>query len=1177
MKLEELQADARISGLVGDQIVTIERVKKIGDDAFLLIYRDAASNIAQQLVDRSVEPQLELATNGRPWGFDAPGKEFRLALEAWRIEQAHLFDPMMAVHTSNVEPLPHQIAAVYQEMLPRQPLRYVLADDPGAGKTIMAGLYIRELIMRSAAHRILIVSPGSLTEQWQDELLDKFGLHFEIFSREKQEGSATGNLFDEQPYLICRLDQISRNDDYIQKLTATEWDLAIVDEAHKLSASQYGKEVKRTKRFELGERLGEISRNLLLLTATPHNGKEEDFQIWLSLLDPDRFFGRSRGTVRRVDVSDVMRRMVKEELLKFDGTRLFPERRAYTVAYDLSEEELDLYEAVTSYVRDEMNRAERLEGNKKGNVGFALTLLQRRLASSPAAIFRSIQRRRERLEERLRKERESRSGMIFESFAEYSVQRSVDLPDNYDELDEELSAEDYERVTDEFVDGASAAKTISEVEAEIETLKSLEEKARRVRTSGNDKKWEELSKILQDTPEMRDRDERRRKIIIFTEHRDTLEYLVDRISSLLATQEAVVTIHGGINRENRRIAQEEFRNNPDVLVLVATDAAGEGVNLQNANLMVNYDLPWNPNRLEQRFGRIHRIGQAEVCHLWNLVAHQTREGGVYKRLLDKLEIESQALGGKVFDILGEALSNTPLQQLLIDAVRYSDDPERRREMMERVENSLNHDYLREILSRQALIDDHMSLEDLYNVRDAMEKAEARKLQPHFIQSFFVEAFARIGGNLREREEKRYEIPHVPSSITERDRRVRSGRIPVVRKYERICFEKNAVRVPGRKTAELMHPGHPLMRALTGHVLDEFRLLLKQGTVMVRPEAGRTDPYVLVTIEHAIRVATTDAPRVISRRLQFVEIDADGNASPAGPAPHLDLRPITDEERGLVAEEIEGSLIGDDIEDRALSEAARSIAPAHFKEVKQRQEVKVGKTLDAIDERLDGEIQYLSGEYARVQSSPSIGTERSAQLENLRRKIDDLRERKRRRTAELERERSVESAAPVVVGAMLVVPEELIDQKKGTPQVITIDPAARRRVEMVAMSAVMEAERVLGHIVADISHEDQGWDVTAKRMSADGKLIEEYRCIEVKGRAKGQPTITVTRNEIMAALNKESQYFLAIVLVDGDTVEGPFYVPEPFSEPPPMDSASVNYELTKLLARAVAPEQTIDRG
>ncbi|KPA15634.1 RNA helicase [Candidatus Magnetomorum sp. HK-1] len=508
LKLEDIKKDDQIIGIQTDEIVKIIQLEKVGDSALTIYYKDGQGKLGEQMLFRNDESRLSLAQAGRPWSFEAPGKEFKLGLEAYRISQAALFDPMMAVHTSNIEPLPHQISAVYEAMLPKQPLRFVLADDPGAGKTIMAGLFIRELIMRADAHRILIISPGSLTEQWQDELLEKFSLRFEIFSKEKQELCASGNYFDETNRLICRLDQLSRNESFLNKLRNTQWDLIIVDEAHKLSANYYGKKVNKTKRFQLGELLSTITRHFLLMTATPHNGKEEDFQIWLSLLDSDRFYGKFREGAHKVDVSDIMRRMVKEDLLKFDGTRLFPERKAYTANYQLSTYEASLYNDVTTYVREEMNRADKLNGKKKNTVGFALTLLQRRLASSPEAIFQSLKRRRKRLESRLEETKLLAQGRVVnpnimaETLGEYTIKKQFDLPENFDELDEELSAEVYELFTEQVVDQATAAETIPELEAEIFSLKRLEHKALLVVKSGNDKKWEQLSCLLQDSPEM---------------------------------------------------------------------------------------------------------------------------------------------------------------------------------------------------------------------------------------------------------------------------------------------------------------------------------------------------------------------------------------------------------------------------------------------------------------------------------------------------------------------------------------------------------------------------------------------------------------------------------------------------------------------------------------------------
>lgn len=408
-RLEELTTGTRLSGLSGSRIDTVESVQWIGSHALRVIFRSADNQLAERLLYRDGEVQLELVESGPPWSFDGDGDLLRLVSEAYRIKLAWLFDPYVAITTSTIMPLPHQISAVYQEMLPRQPMRFLLADDPGAGKTIMAALLIKELMVRGDLKRCLIISPGSLTEQWQDELHDKFGLHFDLLTRDAINASRSANPFEAQDYLIARMDQLSRNDDLQDKFQhAEEWDLVIVDEAHRMSGHYFGNEVRLTKRYRLGLVVGSHCRNFLLMTATPHNGKEQDFQIFMALLDGDRFEGKYRDGVHLTDHSDLMRRLVKEDLYKFDGTPLFPERRSYTVQYELSQAEAYLYSEVTDYVRKEMNRAERFaegEGQRRVNVGFALMILQRRLASSPEAIYRSLTRRRERLESRLREAR----------------------------------------------------------------------------------------------------------------------------------------------------------------------------------------------------------------------------------------------------------------------------------------------------------------------------------------------------------------------------------------------------------------------------------------------------------------------------------------------------------------------------------------------------------------------------------------------------------------------------------------------------------------------------------------------------------------------------------------------------------------------------------------------------
>jgi superfamily II DNA or RNA helicase len=896
LKLENIEKNAVISGIEPGQVVRVVTTEPVGENALTVYYKTSDGKLLERMLFRTDEVKLSLGGVGRPWAFDAHGDEFKLAVEAYRIDLAHLFDPMMAVHTSNVEPLPHQITAVYESMLPRQPLRYVLADDPGAGKTIMAGLFIRELLMRADVKRVLIVAPGSLVEQWQDEMSEKFGLSFRLFSREQVEQSRGGNPFDDIDLMVARIDQLSRSDDLLEKLNLSRWDLIVVDEAHKLSANYFGNKVNKTKRFMLGELLGSITRHFLLMTATPHNGKEEDFQLFMSLLDSDRFYGKFRDGAHKVDVSDLMRRTVKEEMLRFDGTKLFPDRRAITANYKLSALEAELYAAVTDYVKVEMNRADKLDGQRKGTVGFALTALQRRLASSPEAIYQSLKRRRNKLKRRVEDEKLLQRGQSRGQLLSEVLSANVSTEDIWESSDS-LSPDDYENFEETVVDQATAALTIVELEAEIIILDGLEEQAKTVVFSGQDRKWDELSNLLQSSA-MREASGMQRKLIIFTEHRDTLNYLAVKIRGLVGNDDAVTMIHGGVKREDRRKAQELFRNDPATRVLLATDAAGEGVNLQNANLMVNYDLPWNPNRLEQRFGRIHRIGQTEVCHLWNMVAAETREGDVFHRLFEKLEIEREALGGRVFDILGEVFEDRSLKDLLIEAIRYGEDPEVRARLFTKIEGALDTAHLESIIKRNALCEEVMSMERLFSVKEEMEKAEARKLQPYFIRSFFTQAFHLLGGELRPRELGRYEITHVPANIRERDRQItgrdRRNIETVLRRYERVCFEKQYVRIAdrvGAPMASLIHPAHPLMQSVTDLVLEQHRSKLKQGALLLDPSDMGLTPKVMFIIDHSIREGA-DPALVVSRRMQFIEIDPDGKAINAGWAPHLDLESVS---------------------------------------------------------------------------------------------------------------------------------------------------------------------------------------------------------------------------------------------------------------------------------------------
>nr|WP_274389672.1 DUF3883 domain-containing protein [Azospirillum doebereinerae] len=1110
-------------------------------------------------------------SNGVCRTFDGDGACFRLAAEACRIRLAHLFDPFLAVHSARIEPLPHQLSAVYGELLPRQPLRFLLADDPGAGKTVMAGLLIKELSIRGDLERCLVVAPGSLVEQWQDELAEKFDLAFSVLTREGIDGAVGGNPFAEHDRLILRLDMASRSPN-LQALieAAPEWDLVIVDEAHRMAASYFGGEVKYTRRHQFGRLLGRRCRNLLLMSATPHNGKEEDFQLFLGLLDEDRFEGRFREEARRADVSDLLRRMTKEELVRFDGTPLFPERRAYTVQYGLSDKEAALYEAVTTYVRTEMNRADALgeDGARRQSVGFALQVLQRRLASSPAAIHESLRRRRERLERRLEEERrQGRDHSLWSSPA-------VRLPDD-DDLDE-APGDEREAVEEAIADQATAARNVAELMAEIVTLGAIERQALELRRSGTDTKWTELAAILDD-PLLQDPRGGRRKLLIFCEPRDTLAYLAERIRTRLGNAEAVVELHGGVPRERRRAVIAAFNDDPMVRVLLANDAAGEGVNLQRgAHLMVNYDLPWNPNRLEQRFGRIHRIGQTEVCHLWNLVAGETREGAVLARLLEKIEEARKALGGKVYDVLGELLESRALKDLMIEAIRYGERDDVRARLFTRVDGATDHARILALVAERKLAPEGMMAPDINAIRAEMERAEARRLQPRFIRSFFEAAFGLAGGALRAREAGRYEVTSVPAAL--RGNGTAAGRTsrrsdPVLPRYSRLCFDKG--HIAGPPPAALMAPGHPLLDAAVDWVLDRHRDVLRRGAVLIDDADDGDTPRALVLLTHAIRDGAPPSNaahhHIVSERLHFVLLEEFGTPRDGGPAPHLDLRPATASERQAVTDLRSAPWLGPALEERAVGFATDRLMPDHLAQTRDRRRRRIARTEAEVKARLMREIAHWDNRAHQLAQAERAGKPQRLNADIARRRAEDLAGRLERRLSQLNRERDIVALPPKVHGAALVIPAGLLRRRAEAPPdrpPVSAFAENTAEVERLAMDAVMAAERALGREPRDVSSAKVGYDIES-RDPRNGRLL----FIEVKGRRADGDAVIVTRNEMLTGLNAPDAYILAVVLVDWGFAREPVYVRDVrplFGAEPGFAETARIFRMSEVLALAGAP-------
>jgi len=610
-----------------------------------------------------------------------------------------------------------------------------------------------------------------------------------------------------------------------------------------------------------------------------------------------------------------------------------------------------------------------------------------------------------------------------------------------------------------------------------------------------------------------------------------------------------------------------------MLVLIANDAAGEGVNLQRGHLMVNYDLPWNPNKIEQRFGRIHRIGQTEVCHLWNLVAAETREGEVYGRLLEKLEAAREALGGRVYDVLGELFEGTALKDLLVEAIQYGEQEDVKAKLFRVVDGAVDQDHLLRLLERRALTNDTMPQAKVHELRLEMERAEAQRLQPHHVQSFFVEAFQHLGGQIKRREEGRWEIMHVPMSIRERDRQIGSG-APIQKKYERICFEKSLINQ--QPVAAFVCPGHPLLEAVISLIREQHDHLMKRGAILVDDTDPGNSIEALFLLEHSVQDGRSTAigkPHIISQRLQFAAIDCDGNATNAGIAPHLNLRPAKPNEVDLVNDLLNEDWLRTDLETTAVRFATVELAQSHVSDVKVRRLPEIDKVEQEVRSRLKKEINYWDSRAFELKEEERAGKKTRLNWQNAQRRAEDLAERLKRRMEALEQERFITSQPPRIRGGMVVIPKGLLEARslktensEIAPTGFSEDPVARRKIELTAMDAVIAAEKALGNIPTDVSAQKVGYDIASYDPDTD-----HLRFIEVKGRIDGADTVMITRQEVITSLHEPDKFILAIVQVENDLAREPRYVHGALdTREPPFGHSAIQFSIKSLLERAEVP-------
>jgi superfamily II DNA or RNA helicase len=1041
------------------------------------------------------------ALNGNP-------THFRLAAEAHRIRLAYQYDPHFAVSVSQVDALPHQMDAVYTHLLTQPRIRFLIADDPGAGKTIMAGLSIKELKFRGLIERILIVTPASLTPQWRRELHDKFGETFTVINRETVNATYGRNIWEDNPQCVVSMDLLARQEDILNLMHDVHWDLVIVDEAHKMAAYRYGQKVNKTQRYELGEFLRDHTDHFLFLTATPHKGDPDNFALLLQLLDRDLYVnGKILAEASAHNENRIMIRRLKEDMKKFDGSPCFPPRHVLTLAYRLSPDELKLYEAVTKYVQDNFQRAEQAENR---NVGLALTVLQRRLASSVAAIRLSLERRLKRLRD-LRK-----LGKLKQEYGE--------IPDDLDDLTEA----DRWKFEDDVVERLTMAENMAELETEIEELDRLVRLAKHTEKNVTETKFEELRSVISER--LSGRAER---LLVFTEHKDTLDFLIGRLTNLGFY---CCMIHGGMSLEKRIDAEREFfEHKPSVLV--ATEAAGEGINLQFCSLMVNYDIPWNPNRLEQRMGRIHRYKQQNEVMIFNLVAENTREGEVMQRLLKKLDDMRKALGSdRVYDVIGEIVPAPRFDTLMKDWLA-------RRKTMTQIlaEIDLQTDEKQVARIRADMQDKSLGSRyiDMSKLLVDQQQSKEHRLMPEYMERFFIEAYRSFGGTITpvKGEKSIWSINRVPPELRKLPDHIerRCGKVGTT--YPQITFDKE--RVVGYSDLDFVGPGHPLFEGIVQRVLDEYGSSLRQGACFYNAEA--TEPTVLWLLKCGVEDGRGQA---VGERLFAIHLTGESFRK-SQPYALLDLKPPEGDPE--LVQTVRQTATD---QDRVINWSLDDVTPEYFGEIKERR----SKELGIKEKYVRKSLQYLISEsnkkiakydnqlrQMRFEEDPTcLNIQGNRAKEESRR--NELSLRLKDRLAELEQEKHLSEKPPEIVGVAVILPtpKEVIAAVEGMES----DP----EVEAIAVEETKKYEVSQGRKAVSVEEENCGWDITSLH---DGQIA---RYIEVKGRG-GIGGVALTPNEWIKAQRFGKDYWLYVV-VNCKTKPELYMIQDPASKLNPKEEVSV---------------------
>jgi superfamily II DNA or RNA helicase len=1045
---------------------------------------------------------LEISPDKVP--FDGNARNFRLGVEALRLALAYEYDPYFALSIARIDPLPHQLEAVYDYFLPQPRIRFLLADDPGAGKTIMAGLLLKELKIRGLVKRTLIVTPANLSFQWQREMQDKFRENFEIVRGDVLRANYGVNPWQEKNQVITSLSWVSRIEDAKESLLHSRWDLVIVDEAHKMSASSTD---KKTLAYRLGEALSEMTDHYLLMTATPHKGDPTSFCLFLKLLDKD-VYGDVKSleeAMRRSSAPFYLRR-TKESLVTFPDPetnqtrKIFTNREVQTIDFQINDVELGFYQALTDYVEDQSIKASRDDSARGRALGFTMAMLQRRFASSLYAVRRSLERMRDR-----------RQKILDDPEAYRQAQIIKQMPEEFDELPEV----EQQKIL-ESLESVVASVSPTALKLEIQELNGLIDQARMLEQSEIESKLKKLKQVITEKGLF---DDPKMKLLIFTEHKETLDYLAGNgkggqpLGKLREWGLSVTCIHGGMPIGDRDIAgtrinaEREFWQ--ECQVLVATEAAGEGINLQCCWLMINYDIPWNPVRLEQRMGRIHRYGQEKDCLVLNFVSTKTREGRVLLKLFERITKIEQDLDpqhtGRVFNVIGDIFPANLLEKMIRDmyARNLTEDV-----ITSRIVEEVDTERFRKIAysALEGLAKHELNLASLVG-RSA--EAKERRLVPEVIEDFFIQAASLADIQPKETSRGRhvYRIGRIPRTLWSVGERLEPRFGKLGKEYKQIVFNQKLLEQD--PVFEWVTPGHPLFECVREVVWERVQSDMQHGAIFY--DLHSEEPSRLDVFSAAVRDGRGN---VLHRRLFVIQTCQNGAPSIRQPTIFLDLisAPVNIEVpngHGLPErEEIEQVLWNNTLQSFQLEvtmQRKKEIAT-----ISRHVEISLNTIIDREQNKL-GELLMQ-----KEAGSKEFGLEgRIKQAED---HILSLTDRLEQRRSELQHEQFCTIDDIRHYGQAWVLPHP----ERTAPD---IAPMVRdEEIEHTAIEKAIENEHARGWQVESVESENRGFDLISR---SPDSINQKVRFIEVKGRARSGP-VALSDNEYKTAERLRDDYWLYVV-------------------------------------------------